>query len=388
MKSLQILPYSRRTDFGAPEPLYETMRTLAQSQPRLFDLTASSPAQAGVDVPHPLTLLETAAPDYSPDPRGLLRARLALSTHYGKRARVTPDQFLLTASTSEAYSFALHVLCNPGDKILVPSPSYPLFAQLAKIAGVEPVRYRIAYDGAFHTDLGSLPTREQVQAQKIRALFVVSPNNPTGHCLRQEELDRFRGLSIPLVVDEVFRPYAEVSQMCDPLRGAEDQPLCIVVDGLSKRAAAPGLKLGWMLTLGSASQSFLERAEWVSDAYLSAGSLVQHALPEILKRESTIQQEVLARLHESRRLLGSADLRSWGITELRTEGGFTALLRLPGTLSEDDWWHALSSNGIWLWPGQLYDLEQSPAFALSLLTKSETLSAALNVLCDVVRRFT
>src|SRR5690606_1932382 len=134
--------------------------------------------------------LRGASPEYHPDPRGLLTARVALAKNYRSRAELSPEQFLLTASTSEAYSFVLHVLCDPGERILVPAPSYPLFSQLAQVAGVKLVPYRIAYDGAFHTDLATLPTKDEARRQKIKALFCVSPNNPTGNSLRQEELAR------------------------------------------------------------------------------------------------------------------------------------------------------------------------------------------------------
>lgn len=378
MEPLHISPYSRRTNFGPPDLLFARMRALAARHPHFLDLTASSPAQAGIEVPHPLELLRDAQPEYSPDPRGQRSARVALAENYARRTSIAPDQLLLTASTSEAYSFVLQILCDPGDKILVPSPSYPLFAQLAQIAGVELVPYRIAYDGAFHTDLGTLPTQERVRAQGVKALFAVSPNNPTGNSLREEELSRFRSLSIPLIVDEVFRPYTRTGSEGDPLCDADSHPLTIVVDGLSKRAASPGLKLGWMVAVGAEWQSFLERAEWVSDAYLSAGSLVQHALPRILKREAEIQRNVVWRIHEARRLLDTSGLHSVGITELRTDGGFTALVRFPSTLSEEEWWRELSAAGLWLLPGHLYDLEQSPTFALSLLTPSETLTAAFS----------
>lgn len=380
-------PYSRRTDFGSPDPLYDQMRALARKQARFFDLSFTSPAPAGIDVPHPLELLQGAPPEYHPDPRGLLSARVALASSYASRAALAPEQFLLTASTSEAYSFVLHVLCDPGDKILVPAPSYPLFGQLAQIAGVELVPYRIAYDGAFHTDLATLPTREEARRQRIKALFCVSPNNPTGSSLRHDELSRFRSLEIPLVVDEVFRPYSEGGEsLADPLSDAEDHPLTIIVDGLSKRAGSPGLKLGWMLAAGPSRSAFLERAEWVSDAFLSPGSLVQHALPSILAEECAIQDKVRARLFESRRLLAASGLHSVGITELLTPGGFTALLRLPNTQSEEDWWSLLSGAGIWIQPGHLYGLEQSPAFALSLLTPPDTLRAALTIFCQLVRQ--
>lgn len=386
MKRAEFVGFSRRTDFGAPDPDYEHLLTQARAHESFIDLTSSSPQSVGLPLPHPLKWFDGAPPGYTPDPRGLPSAREALARSYGERKSVDADQFILTASTSEAYSFVLNVLCDPGDRILVPSPSYPLFEQLSQIAGVELVRYRISYDGAFHTDLGSLPTFCQVRTQRIKAIFSVSPNNPTGNSLRKEELERFRSFRLPLVIDEVFRPYAAVQTREDPLCAAEDQDLVILVDGLSKRAAAPGLKLGWMLAAGRRRNEFLERAEWVSDAFLSAGSFVQHALPRILRAEKDLQGQIIERIRACRHMLAEAGLEAVGISQLRTDGGWTALLRLPATLSEESWWEKFSEAGLWLQPGRLYDLEPSPTFALSLLTPPDQLVLALGRLKILAQR--
>ncbi len=381
----QFVEFSGRTDFGSPDRAYDRLKMVAKSHGSFVDLTHSSPRSAGISLPHPVEWFEGVPADYEPSPRGLPSAREALAGAYSARASVQSDSFVLTASTSEAYSFALHVLCDPGDRILVPSPSYPLFEQLSQLSGVELVRYRVAYDGAFHIDLGSLPSKEQANADSIRAIFCVSPNNPTGNSLRPEELDRLRSLALPLLVDEVFLPYAARGPCADPLAGAETTDLTIVVDGLSKRAASPGLKLGWLLALGRRAEGFLERVEWVSDAYLSPGSLVQHALPKILEDESNLQSRIQSRLEAARRSLADAELGQVGVSELRTEGGWTALLRLPATLSEEDWWKVISEAGLWVQPGRLYGISPGPVFALSLLTPPEDLAVALRRLRGVVR---
>src|SRR5690606_30281452 len=180
-------------------------------------------------------------------------------------------------------------LCDPGDAILVPVPSYPLFDQLAQLCGVRLIRYPLRYDGSFHVDLGSFPDATLAQREKVKAIFCVSPNNPTGNRVSSEELERFLTLGVPLVFDEVFLPYDRRGAGTDPLLLGDRSPLVVVLDGLSKRAGAPGLKSGWLLATGKQREDFLKRIDWVSDAYLSCSSVAAHVLPQILAREHEVQ---------------------------------------------------------------------------------------------------
>jgi alanine-synthesizing transaminase len=369
--------FSKRTYFGQPSEVHVSMRRLFESHGKPLDLTCSNPTRVGLSLPDLAPLLSSTPPSYEPDPKGQAAAREALAKSYQKRAPVTSEQFILTASTSEAYSFTLLTLCDPGDSILVPAPSYPLFDQLAQLCGVRLIHYPLDYDGAFHVNLGRLPDAAFVKRQKVKALFCVSPNNPTGNRVTAEELERFVSLGVPLVFDEVFLPYDRRRAGADPLRVTDRCALVILLDGVSKRAGAPGLKVGWLLAAGPQAEGFLKRVDWVSDAFLSCSSVAQHVLPGLLASEERVQALIRARIDESVKLLHSSKLDERGWTLLSVDGGFTALLRVPGTFDERTWWRKLSGSGIWVEPGELYGFDQSPLFALSLLTPPEVLREAL-----------
>src|ERR1019366_8943823 len=146
-----------------------------------------------------------------------------------------------TASTSEAYAFLFKLLCDPGDEVLVPVPSYPLFEHLARLESVRAVPYRLAYDGAWHIDLGS--ARDAVTA-RTRAIVTVSPNNPTGSYLKRAELAALADLGLPIVSDEVFAQYPlkEDGTRARSSPEAQGAPLVFALGGLGKGAAVAPIK--------------------------------------------------------------------------------------------------------------------------------------------------
>src|SRR5947209_1655966 len=146
---------------------------------------------------------------YDPDPAGSIPARLAVAEYYrGHGLAVSPERMLLTASTSEAYALLFKLFCDPGDEILVPTPSYPLFECLAAVECVRPVPYRLVYDGSWFIDFDHL---RAMVTKRTRAIVLVSPNNPTGSACKGEEALRIAALArdegLPLIVDEVFLDY-------------------------------------------------------------------------------------------------------------------------------------------------------------------------------------
>ena len=120
----------------------------------------------------------------------------------------------LTTSTSEAYSFVFRILCNPGDEILIPTPSYPLFDLLADIQDVRLVRYPLIYDNGWQIDFRAL---EDAITSRTRGIIVVHPNNPTGHFTKPGEIARLNQVcfarSLALIADEVFLDYS-LSEEC------------------------------------------------------------------------------------------------------------------------------------------------------------------------------
>jgi aspartate/methionine/tyrosine aminotransferase len=350
-----------------------------------LDLSAANPTVVGLPDPRFAALLARGEGPYAPDPRGLASARDAVRGLYAERGLgIEREQVLLTASTSEAYSYLLTALCDAGDQIAVPEPSYPLFEHLARLCGVEVVFYRLGYDGAWHIDFASL---EAAVTARTRAVFVVSPNNPTGSFLKPGELERLHALGLPLVVDEVFRPYRWSSftgAVAEPL--AEPPVLTCVLDGLSKRIGAPELKLGWLVSAGPGAEECQRRLEVIADTFLSVGGPVQRALPELLAAgqaaQGALRERIEANLRSVRRVTaGSA------VSVLHGEGGWYVTLKLPAVHDEQTWLQILATRErLVAHPGWLFDFHDAPLLVVSLILEEGVFRDALERLVGLVNR--
>src|SRR5207248_3350623 len=227
---------------------------------RLLDLTASNPTTCGFHFRDEKILQALKNPDaliYHPEPRGLLSARQAVCGYYEEHAgrvnkggQISPEQIFLTTGTSEAYSFLFRLLCNPGDQVLVPRPSYPLFDFLADIQDVKLTAYPLQYDHGWHIDFALL---ESAITETTRAVMVVHPNNPTGSFASAREVKRLREIcakhSLALIADEVFLDYAFPGVTAESF-AFEANCLTFVLNGLSKISCLPQMKVGWMLVNG------------------------------------------------------------------------------------------------------------------------------------------
>ncbi|MCC6806829.1 MAG: pyridoxal phosphate-dependent aminotransferase [Deltaproteobacteria bacterium] len=348
-----------------------------------IDLSESNPTVLGFAPPADVldAFADRAAALYAPAPLGLPSARAAIALYYERRGvPCDPARVVLTASTSEAYFLLFTLLADPGDRVLVPAPSYPLFGYLADVAGVVLAPYPLAYDGEWHTDFAAL---EAAVDARTRAIVVVTPNNPTAHYLKPAEHARVADLcsrsGIALIADEVFADYP--IEAAAPSFIAESSALTFVLSGLSKVALLPQAKLGWCAVSGPGPLvgEALARLEVLCDTFLSVSGPVQHALPSLLLHGEALQPVVRARLAENlaalkRTLTGSA------ATVLRCEGGFTALVRLPNIRDDDAWCEALLSGGVIVQPGHFYDLSSGPFVVLSLLGEPERFLAGVTKL--------
>jgi alanine-synthesizing transaminase len=247
----------------------------------VLDLTETNPTRAGFVAPPDLLALlaDPAALRYDPQPAGLPAARAAVAADFARRGvAVAPEHVVLTASSSEAYALLFKLLADPGDQVLVPQPSYPLFDYLARLESVEAAPYALAYDGEWHLPL---PAVEAALTERTRAVVVVSPNNPTGSFLKREEAAGLAALcarrGLALIADEVFADYPlREDPRRAPSLAAEAAALSFALGGLSKSCALPQLKLGWIAVGGEAAlrEAALARLEVVADTYLSVGTPV------------------------------------------------------------------------------------------------------------------
>lgn len=358
----------------------------------LLDLTESNPTRAEFEYPAAALQREFQQAGwqaYEPEPAGLLRAREAVAAYYQARGiTVRPERILLTASTSEAYSYLFKLLADPGDEVLVPRPSYPLFEFLAALESVKPAHYSLLYHGDWRLDFDSLA---RALTPRTRAVVIVNPNNPTGSFLKQEErpalLNLCRDHGLALISDEVFSDYLIGAPAGPALVGtaaageADDAGvLTFSLSGLSKVAGLPQMKVGWMVLSGPRQQCAEARGrlELIADTYLSVSSPVQHALPGLLALGGPVQEQIRARIRLNLAHMREAIPPGSPARLLHVEGGWYATLEVPRTLSEEQWvLELLAQDHVLVQPGYFYDFEREAYLILSLLTPRERFSRGL-----------
>jgi alanine-synthesizing transaminase len=385
--------FSARTGWTrAPNRLSAMVEARRRSGAPLLDLTETNPTRAGLLAPPDIlaALADPAALAYAPEPFGLRAAREAIAADARRRgADVAPDRLVLTASTSEAYAFAFKLLCDPGDEVLVPRPSYPLFEYLAGLESVEVRPYPLRYDGTWHVDMAEM---EEALSARTRAIVVVSPNNPTGSFVKAAEADALReiaaGGGAAIISDEVFADFALREDAGRAATLFADGPaLTLCLGGLSKSCGLPQLKLAWMALAGPAAsrEEARGRLEVVADTYLSVSTPVQHAAPAVLSRLPELQAPIRERILGNLGLLQAA-ARGAPATVLDVEGGWSAVLHVPATQSEDEWVTTLvERDGVLVHPGYYFDFAREAYLVLSLLPPPETFAEGV---ARLVRRVT
>jgi len=296
--------------------------------------------------------------------------------YYSERGvTVSPEQVVLTASTSEAYATAFRLLCDPGDTVLVPRPSYPLFEALAAAEGVALAPYL----------LGTVPA-----VGDARAIVVVNPNHPTGTFATREEAAALRQAGLPLIVDEVFADFPwyggrPASTLATSFLREPAGPLELVFSGLSKVCGLPHAKLGWIVARGEpiVLSDALERLHWLADAFLSVGQPVQRALPGLLAERARFQGAARARVARNRGALLHAVEALPGASLLPMDAGWTAVVALPGERSDEEWALALLEHDVIVHPGYFYGFDEPGRLVVSLLPPPRVFDAAVAALFAV-----
>ncbi|MEO7144522.1 MAG: pyridoxal phosphate-dependent aminotransferase, partial [Bryobacteraceae bacterium] len=308
---------------------------------------------------------------YDPSSAGLWLARESVAALHG----VAADRVLLTTGTSEAYSWLFKLLANPGDEVLVPRPSYPLFEFLAALESVTVRRYPLVYHEGWFVDFDAL---KEHLTERTRAIVVVNPNNPTGSYLKRDEWARLlaicRERSLAIISDEVFSDYALREGGWRVTTPADSGDVATFrLSGLSKAVGLPQMKLGWMLIGGAAPvcEQATERLELIADTYLSVGTPVQYALPALLDAKAEVQGQILERLRTNLQFLRAA-VNGSRLRVLDVEGGWYATLRVPRIRTEEEWaLRLLETNDVLVQPGYFYDFDSEAFLILSLLTRTE-----------------
>ncbi len=356
----------------------------ARANGSVIELNVSNPTRAGI--PYAEERIRGALADarvlrYEPAPFGPLAAREAVSADWAESGvAIDADQVLLTASSSESYGFLFKLLCDPGDEVLIPVPSYPLFEHLARFEGVTPVSYRLGFDGAWFIDFESV---RAALGPRTRAIVVVSPNNPSGHYLGAADYERLARLGLPIISDEVFASYP-LAPPASALRSAlaPGEALVFALSGLSKRCALPQMKVGWIGVGGprAAVDAALSRLELIADTYLSVNTPALVALPQLLAARAPTESAIRERLRRNLDYLREAAVNA-AFSALPVEGGWYAVLRLPRVLSEEEWVQTLlREDRVLVEPGYFYDFAAEPYCVVSLLTPPDTFRRGVDAL--------
>jgi aspartate/methionine/tyrosine aminotransferase len=367
----------------APNRLTRAVQHARMSGAPLLDLTLSNPTAASIPYPSAIldSLADTRGLRYQPAPLGLPDARAAVAREYARHGiNVAPERVVLTASTSEAYSVLFKLLCDPhGDAVMLPVPSYPLFEHLTRLDGVSAIPYRLDYHGRWAIDFDTL---DSGWTDTVRAVLAVSPNNPTGSVLTGGELAALQGRcaerNAALIVDEVFADYP-----LEPPASLECPPpatLTFHLGGLSKSAGLPQVKLGWFAVQGPESlvDDALQRLELICDTYLSVSTPVQLAAPSLIAAGSAVRARIADRVRGNYRELRRIAAAFPSIEILPVEAGWSAVMRVPSTRSEEELaLELLDRDGVLVHPGFFFDFPHEAFLVISLLPEPPTFADAV-----------
>jgi len=392
--------FSERTNWKLAQNRFtQAVEEVRAGGAHILDLTVSNPTRTGLtyDARAILGALSSErALDYDPQSKGLLVAREAVAEYYRSEHGVRDldaERIVLTTSTSEGYSFVFRLLCNAGDELLVPKPSYPLFEFLADLQDVRLVPYPLIYDHGWQMDFPSL---EKAVTERTRGVVVVHPNNPTGSYVSAGELEALnafceaRGLAV--IVDEVFLDYGldcygvdssgavELRSTGQPGAAVPTYPksfcsnedvLTVTLSGLSKISALPQMKVAWVVTSGPRElvAAAMGRLEVIADTYLSMNSPMQWAVPVLLEQRKDIQRQLMERVQRNLAELDRQLAGQKACERLLVEGGWYAVLRVPVTRSDEELAIELvREKCVLVHPGHFYDFPSDGYLVVSLIT--------------------
>ncbi len=384
--------FSSRTSWNRqPNTLTQLLEERKNSGKQILDLTNSNPTECGIIYPETDILSAFSTPEilhYQPDPRGLPSAREAVSGYYqAKNISIGTSDIFLTASTSEAYSIIFKLLCNAGDSVLVPVPSYPLFEFLAKVNDVHLQCYSLQFSHEWYIDLDSI--KNNITAE-TRAIVLVHPHNPTGMFIKRDEYREIISIAqrrnIALIVDEVFIDYG-FSNDAQHLgsTASETDVLTFTLNGISKLCGLPQMKLGWIVLSGN-HEDVAEasgRLEILCDTFLSVNTPVQIALPRLLEAGDAIRSSILDRVRSNFHLL-QKELTDTQCSVFPSEGGWYALVKIPMSISDEQCAISLLEKGVYVHPGYFFDLSKG-FLVVSLLAEEKTFREGIFLLRDMMK---
>ena len=386
--------FSSRTNWEmSANRLNDELERLRSNSVDFIDLTESNPTRCGFQ--YPQEILESLKDGnnlvYYPESKGMPRARKAVAEYYSQQGKkVDPEAIILTSSTSEAYTFLFRLLVNPGEKVLIARPSYPLFQYLIELADAAYDFYPLVFDGKrWRVDLASL---EEVIDPLTRVIVLVNPNNPTGSYITKEELEELNRLclrhKLALISDEVFFDYRlDVDDKEGVSLVNNTSVPTFVLNGLSKNLGLPQMKLSWIVASGpkAYTDEAIKRLDMIADTFLSVNTPVQNALSSWMACRTKIQMDILERVRNNHALVKDFALKR-GLDFFASRGGWYAVLKVPSILDEEEWiLKLLARKHVFVHPGYFFDFQEEGFIVLSLLPPSVQMNKGLNGISEMIK---
>lgn len=382
--------FSSRVDISAPNPIAAAQASAATAGITLGKLNDSNPTRHGL-APQELPNV------YEANPRGPKAARESLAGFLGDQSgrAVDPERLYLLSSTSEAYSWLIKLLCDAGDAVLAPKPGYPLIESIAGLECVHAIEYQLHYDGAWYIEPADIAAiLDSPEGERVRALVLINPNNPTGSYVKENErealvaLCRERGIAI--IADEVFFDYDLEPIAANRRLAGEEGVLTFALDGFSKMLAAPHAKVGWIRVSGPDDDvaEAQRRLDVIADDYLPMSDIIAGCIPALLDaaeaQTDRVRERVRGNLAALHRMLESDELGV--VNVLRPEGGWNVLLRVPSVLDENELvLKLIADHRLTGQPGYFFDMTSNGYLAVSLLPEPEEFKRGIAAVLDTVR---
>ena len=381
--------FSARTSWSlTPNELTRLCEERKRAGLPILDLTESNPTRCGFEYDHNKILDAFHDPhilSYQPNPRGLNSARKAVLEYYQAHGiGLDISQIFLTASTSEAYSFIFRLLGDPGDQLLAPQPSYPLFEFLARLNDLDRAHYPLVEEDEWRVDCNAL---ERQISDRSRAILMVHPNNPTGSFVSWQEreflIDLCAKLNVALIADEVFYDYQHETSESEKPRSlaGESRTLVFTLSGLSKISALPQMKCSWIVLSGPENlvKGASARLEVITDTYLSTSTPVALALPALLSLRHELQPQIMARIRVNLACLDRLIGGDAPVSRITVQGGWYAVLRLPTWQSDEAWsLRLIEEDGLFVHPGHFYDFQSESRAVVSLICLPEVFETGIS----------
>ena len=401
--------FSSRVDVSEPNPIILAQRAAASKGIKLTKLNDSNPTVHGL-APKCLSS------KYTADPRGSIEVRRILANFINTRDNrvsqniesqniasqkcnsanaLNPNNIYVLSSTSQAYAWLMMLMCDCGDSVLAPTPGYPLIESIARLQGVKSIPYPLVYDGSWTIDVAKVKELLENADNRIRALVLINPNNPTGSYIKPEERVQLLSLcnknNVAIIADEVFYDYS-----LEPFNGnsrlaGDCSTLIFALDGFSKMLAAPHAKVGWIEVSGPIEdvQEAMKRLDVIADDFLPIGATVSERIPELLQcaKEQTaiVQNRVRSNLKTLRKML--ENYPNCCVSALRAEGGWNILLRVPSCLDDDLLaLRLIKDYKLVSQPGYYFDMPNNGYLALSLLPKEDQFKNGVTLLLNTVHK--